>query len=47
MGLLLNNKLQIVEGTDGKLKAQGGKERVIFATHSPAFDAENRLGSAR
>ena len=42
--LFVNYKVQIVEGTDGRLKAQGGKERVIFTTHSPAWDAKNRYG---
>jgi hypothetical protein len=44
--LFVNYKIQIVEGTDGKLKAQGGKERVIFTTHTPAWDAKNRYGLA-
>lgn len=44
MVLFVNYKIQVVEGTDGRLKAQGGKERVIFTTHSPAWDAKNRYG---
>lgn len=44
MVLFVNYKIQVVEGSDGKLKAQGGKERVIFTTHSPAWDAKNRFG---
>lgn len=35
-------KLHIVEGSDGKNKAQGGRERVMYATHSAAWDAKNR-----
>ena len=46
MVLFINYKIQVVEGTDGKLKAQGGKERIIFTTHSPAWDAKNRFGLA-
>ena len=42
--LFCNYKVQIVEGSDGRLKAQGGKERTMFATHSAAWDAKNRFG---
>ena len=42
--LFANYKIQIVEGNDGKLKAQGGKERVMFANRCAAFDAKNRFG---
>lgn len=42
--LFANYKVQIVEGTDGKLKAQGGKERVMYANRTAAFDAKNRFG---
>jgi len=34
----------IVESEGGKNKAVGGKERVLFTTHSAAFDAKNRSG---
>ena len=37
-------RVQVVEGSDGRLKAQGGKERVLYATHSAAWDAKNRFG---
>lgn len=37
-------KTQVVEGTDGRIKATGGKERVMHATHSAAWDAKNRYG---
>jgi hypothetical protein len=33
-----------VEKDSGKLRAVGGKERVIFANHAAAFDAKNRHG---
>lgn len=39
-----NYKINIVEGTDGKLKAQGGKERVMYSTRTAAWDAKNRYG---
>jgi hypothetical protein len=42
--LFCNYKIQIVEGTDGRTKAQGGKDRLIFTAHSPAWDAKNRFG---
>lgn len=41
--LFCKYKIQIVEGTDGRLKAQGGKDRIIYTTHSPAWDAKNRF----
>ena len=40
--LFANYRIQIVEGSDGRLKAQGGKERVMFANRSAAYDAKNR-----
>lgn len=46
MILFCKFEVQIVEGSDGKLKAQGGKKRVIYTTHSPAWDAKNRFGLA-
>ncbi len=42
--LFANFKVLVVEGTDGKIKAQGGRERVMYATHSAAWDAKNRFG---
>jgi hypothetical protein len=42
--LFANYKVQIVEGGDGRLKAQGGKERVLYTTNSAAWDAKNRFG---
>jgi len=42
--LFCNYKLQIVEGNDGKIKAQGGRERVMYATRTAAWDAKNRFG---
>lgn len=37
-------EVKIVEGTDGRVKAQGGKLRVLHTTHSAAWDAKNRYG---
>jgi hypothetical protein len=42
--LFCNYRVQIVEGTDGRLKAQGGRERIMHAVHSAAWDAKNRFG---
>jgi hypothetical protein len=42
--LFCNYKIQIVEGSDGRLKAQGGKERVMYASRCAAWDAKNRYG---
>lgn len=44
--LFCNYRIQMVEGTDGRIKAQGGKDRVMYATHSAAWDAKNRYGLA-
>jgi hypothetical protein len=41
--LFANYKIQIVEGSDGRLKAQGGTERVIHANRCAAWDAKNRF----
>lgn len=35
---------RIVEKDSGKLRGVGGKERVLYANHSAAFDAKNRHG---
>jgi hypothetical protein len=42
--LFCNYRIQVVEGSDGRLKAQGGKERIMHAVHSAAWDAKNRFG---
>lgn len=44
MLLFANFEIQVVEGTDGKIKAQGGKERVMHTTNHAAWDAKNRFG---
>lgn len=35
---------RIVEKDNGKMRAVGGKDRVIYCTHSAAWDAKNRHG---
>lgn len=44
MVLFCNYKTKLVEGEDGRTKAKGGTERVMYATHTAAFDAKNRYG---
>jgi AAA domain len=41
--LFCTYKMKLVEGGDGRLKAQGGKERVMHAEHSAAWSAKNRF----
>jgi hypothetical protein len=42
--LFCNYRLQIVEGADGRMKATGGRERVIYTERAAAWDAKNRYG---
>ena len=42
--LFCNYKINLVEGTDKKIKAQGGKERVMYSERRAAWDAKNRFG---
>lgn len=42
--LFCNYKTKLVEGSDGRTKAKGGTERLMYATHTAAFDAKNRYG---
>lgn len=42
--LFLNYKMRVIEGSDGRAKAIGGKDRVIYAERTAAFDAKNRFG---
>jgi len=44
--LFCNYRLKVVEGADGRMKARGGKERLIYAERSAAWDAKNRYGLA-
>jgi hypothetical protein len=41
--LFCTYRTKLVEGSDGRLKAQGGKERIMHAEHSAAWDAKNRF----
>lgn len=42
--LFANYKTRLVEGADGRMKATGGKTRVMYAERSAAYDAKNRYG---
>jgi hypothetical protein len=42
--LFCNYKTKLVEGADGRTKAKGGTERLMYASHTAAFDAKNRYG---
>jgi hypothetical protein len=42
--LFCNYRLKLVEGSDGRIKASGGKERVMYAERAAAWDAKNRFG---
>ena len=39
-------KTKLIEADSGKMKARGGKERVLYTTHSAAYDAKTRAGLA-
>jgi hypothetical protein len=42
--LFCNYKTKLVEGSDGRRKATGGKQRIMYAERSAAWDAKNRYG---
>jgi hypothetical protein len=42
--LFANYRTRLVEGTDGRTRAKGGKERILFAERTAAWDAKNRYG---
>lgn len=44
--LFANYVTRIAEKDNGKSRGVGGKERVLFASHTAAFDAKNRNGLA-
>jgi len=44
--LFANYVTKVAEKDNGKMRGIGGKERVLFATHSAAYDAKNRHGLA-
>jgi hypothetical protein len=37
-----NFQIEVVKGNDGKIKAQGGRERLLYTQPSAAMDAKNR-----
>ena len=41
--LFCNYKTRLVEGADGRMKASGGKARLMYAERSAAWDAKNRF----
>ena len=42
--LFANYVTRIAEKDSGKTRGVGGKERVLYATHTAAYDAKNRHG---
>jgi hypothetical protein len=42
--LFANYRMRLIEGSDGKRKAIGGKDRVVYAERAAAFDGKNRYG---
>ena len=42
--LFANYRMRLVEGSDGKRKAIGGKDRIVYAERTAAWDAKNRYG---
>ena len=44
--LFANYRTKLVAGEDGRTRAKGGRERVLHAERTAAFDAKNRYGLA-
>jgi hypothetical protein len=42
--LFVSWDVRITENAEGRVRGVGGKERMIYTTHSAAFDAKNRVG---
>jgi hypothetical protein len=42
--LFANYRTRLVEGSNGRMRAKGGKERILYAERTAAFDAKNRFG---
>jgi hypothetical protein len=42
--LFANYRTRLVEGSNGRTRAKGGKERILYAERTAAFDAKNRYG---
>lgn len=46
MLLFANYETRLIEGDNGKVRAAGGKDRIMHTTHTAAYDAKNRHGFA-
>lgn len=44
--LFANYRTRLVEGSDGRKKAIGGKDRILYTERAAAYDAKNRYGLA-
>ena len=44
--LFVNWDTRVVENAEGRVRGVGGKERMIYAVHTAAYDAKNRVGLA-
>lgn len=42
--MFANYRTTLIEGSDGRMKARGGKERLIYTERCAAWDAKNRFG---
>lgn len=42
--LFCNYRTRVIDGGDGRKKAVGGKDRIVFCERSAAYDAKNRYG---
>jgi AAA domain-containing protein len=42
--LFVSWDVRISENAEGRIRGVGGKERIIYTTHSAAYDAKNRVG---
>ena len=42
--LFINYKIAVTENENGKMKAVGGRKRIIHTQHTAAYDAKNRWG---
>ena len=42
--LFCNYRTRLVEGADGRTRAKGGKDRVMYCERTAAWDAKNRFG---
>jgi AAA domain len=42
--LFVSWDVRITENAEGRVRGVGGKDRIIYTTHSAAYDAKNRVG---